>query len=95
MVVEDDSRLRRAFAWALERDFDVVSAGTVDEVVKHRERFRAEFDGLVCPPQAFIAQVKREGIEENAFVVRHAEVNVTESLQRFHESQTRWAIVLS
>lgn len=33
MVVEDDSRLRRAFAWALERDFDVVSAGTVEEAV--------------------------------------------------------------
>lgn len=33
LVVEDDGRLRRAFAWALERDFDVVSAGTVEEAV--------------------------------------------------------------
>jgi DNA-binding NtrC family response regulator len=34
MVVEDDSRLRRAFAWALERQFDVVSAATVEEAVE-------------------------------------------------------------
>lgn len=33
MVVEDDSRLRRAFAWALEREFDVVSAASVEEAV--------------------------------------------------------------
>lgn len=40
MVVEDDSRLRRAFAWALERDFDVVSAGTVEEAVTVLENDR-------------------------------------------------------
>lgn len=38
MVVEDDSRLRRAFAWALERDFDVVMAGTVDEAAELLEK---------------------------------------------------------
>lgn len=40
MVVEDDSRLRRAFAWALERDFDVVSAGSVEEAVRVLEKDR-------------------------------------------------------
>src|SRR5690606_33948206 len=40
LVVEDDSRLRRAFAWALERDFDVVSAGTVEEAVSRLESDR-------------------------------------------------------
>jgi CheY-like chemotaxis protein len=40
MVVEDDSRLRRAFAWALEREFDVVSAGTVEEAVSVLEKDR-------------------------------------------------------
>lgn len=38
MVVEDDGRLRRAFAWALERDFDVVSASTVEEAVSVLEK---------------------------------------------------------
>lgn len=33
MVVEDDPRLRRAFARALERDFDVVATGTVEDAV--------------------------------------------------------------
>lgn len=31
VVVEDDPRLRRAFAWALEEEFDVVQAATVEE----------------------------------------------------------------
>jgi CheY-like chemotaxis protein len=38
MVVEDDSRLRRAFAWALERDYDVVSASSVEEAVTLLEK---------------------------------------------------------
>ena len=38
MVVEDDGRLRRAFAWALERDFEVVSASTVEEAVSLLEK---------------------------------------------------------
>ena len=38
MVVEDDGRLRRAFAWALERDVDVVSASTVEEAVSVLEK---------------------------------------------------------
>ena len=33
MVVEDDPRLRRAFAWALQDDFDVVQMSSVDEAV--------------------------------------------------------------
>jgi two-component system, NtrC family, sensor kinase len=33
MVVEDDPRLRRAFAWALQDDFDVVQISSVEEAV--------------------------------------------------------------
>lgn len=40
LVVEDDSRLRRAFAGALERDFEVVSVGTVEEAVERLESDR-------------------------------------------------------
>ena len=34
VVVEDDPRLRRAFAWALEEEFDVVQVATVEEAVE-------------------------------------------------------------
>jgi len=47
MVVEDDPRLRRAFAFALETEFDVVQIGTVEDAMSRLEG-DDEVDLVLC-----------------------------------------------
>ncbi len=47
VVVEDDPRLRRAFAWALEQEFDVVQTGTVEEAMEVLSK-DASVDLVLC-----------------------------------------------
>lgn len=47
VVVEDDPRLRRAFAWALEEEFDVVQVGTVEEAVEALTN-DADVEAVLC-----------------------------------------------
>lgn len=46
-MVEDDPRLRRAFAWALEEEFEVVQAATVEEAVDALAK-HADVDLVLC-----------------------------------------------